>query len=107
MNLNDLFAAELDAEGITYEREYKPIAGRRFAYDFYISRKHFDDAELLIELQGGVWMAKGAHNTGKAITRDCYKLNLAVLQGYHVMHFTTDMVEDGTALQMVKEWMEK
>ena len=105
MNLNDLFASELDAEGITYQREFKAIAGRQFRYDFYIEHDPPDGFSLLVELQGGVWMKKGAHNTGKAINRDCEKLNLAVLRGHNVMHFTTDMVEDGTAIQQVKEWM--
>ena len=103
--LNDIFAAELDANGIAYEREVRAIPSRKFAYDFYINRKHFDDAELLIEIQGGTFMRKGGHNTGVGIQRDCEKSNLATLAGYDILHFTTQDVEDGTALDHVKQWL--
>ena len=101
MQLNDTFAFQLDAVDIPYEREYKAIPGRRYLFDFYIAPK------LLIELQGGIWMKHGAHNTGKAIQRDCEKSNLAVLHGYTVLHFTTDMVASGEALKMVERIMEE
>jgi hypothetical protein len=104
MQLNDLFAAELDANGIAYQREYKPIPGRRLSYDFFIgSLKR--SLPLLVELQGGTWMVRSGHNTGKGIQRDCEKLNLATLNEYAVMQFTTQMVEDGTAIEMVQEYL--
>jgi len=106
MTLNDLFAAELDAEGIEYKREYKPIPDRRFAYDFFIGSLN-REVPLLIELQGGTWMKRAGHNTGKGIQRDCEKLNLATLNEYAVMHFTTDDVMDGIAINMVKKYLEK
>ena len=110
MTLNDLFANELDAEGIEYKREYKPIPGRRFAYDFFIGSLN-RDMPLLIELQGGTWLYRvgrnSGHNTGRGVQRDCLKLNLATLNEYAVMHFTTQDVEDGTAIYMVKKYLEK
>lgn len=102
MNLNDLFAAELDAEGITYLRETKAIFGRKYRFDFYI---HGKKRSLLIELQGGTFMRKGGHNTGVGIQRDCEKSNLATLAGYDILHFTTQDVTEGVAIQQVKEWM--
>jgi very-short-patch-repair endonuclease len=98
--LNDLFASELLQNDIEFEREFLAIPGRKFRFDFKIGK-------LLIDVQGGIWMRKGAHNTGKAIQRDCEKLNLAVLQGFDVMHFTTDDVEDGTAINMVLKYLEE
>lgn len=100
--LNDEFAFQLSAVGIAYHREYKAIPDRKFAFDFYIPKR-----KLLIELQGGTWMSKGGHNTGVGIKRDCEKANLAVLEGYGVMHFTTDMVESGEALQLVERILEE
>ena len=99
MTLNDFFASELISNDILFEREYRAIPGRKFLFDFRIGR-------LLIDLQGGIWMKKGAHNTGKAIQRDCEKLNLAVLEGYDVMHFTTDDVETGRAIDYVMRYLE-
>ena len=101
-NLNDTFAFQLSAVGIAYYREYKAIPDRKFAFDFYIPKR-----KLLIELQGGTFMSKGGHNTGVGIKRDCEKGNLAVLHGFSVLHFTTDMVEDGSALKLVEKILEE
>lgn len=105
MTLNDLFAVQLDDAGIQYEREYKCIPGRRLAYDFFVATAN-KPLYLLVELQGGTWMGKSGHNTGRGIARDIEKLNLATLNDYALMQFTTDMVEDGTALEMVKKYLE-
>lgn len=93
----NLFAFQLMALDVEFEREHKAIPGRRFRFDFFIK------PDLLIEIQGGIWMAKGAHNTGKAITRDCTKGNLATLYGFRTLSFTTDMVNSGEALDMVEK----
>lgn len=105
MTLNDLFAAELATEGIEYEREYKCIPGRRLRYDFFIGST--TRTPLLIELQGGTWMQRGGHNTGRGIQRDVEKVNLATLNEYAIMQFTTQDVEDGTAIDMVKKYLEE
>ena len=105
MQLNDLFAAELDQHGIHYTREYKCIPGRRLAYDFFITVKNKRPLYLLIELQGGTWMKRSGHNSGQGIQRDCEKLNLATLEGYACMHFTTDDVTEGVALEMVMRYL--
>lgn len=92
----NLFAFQLMALDVEFEREYRAIPGRRFRFDFRIG-------DLLIEIQGGIWMAKGAHNTGKAIMRDCTKGNLATLYGFRTLSFTPDMVKSGEALEMVEK----
>jgi hypothetical protein len=97
--LNDTFALQLTAMNISYEREYKCIPGRKFAFDFHIGK-------LLIELCGGTWMPKSGHNTGRFIQRDYEKANLAILNGYDVFHFTTQDVEDGTAIDQVVKYLE-
>ena len=95
--IEDTFAFQLQAVGISFVREYKAIPGRRFRWDFMLL-----DAQILVEIQGGIWRAKGAHNTGKAIQRDCEKNNLAVLHGFRVLYFTPDKVECGEALATVE-----
>ena len=100
MTLNDTFAFQLSAVGIAYHREYKAIPDRKFAFDFYIPKR-----KLLIELQGGTWMQRGGHNTGRGIQRDVEKVNLATLNEYAIMQFTTQDVEDGTAIDMVKKYL--
>lgn len=98
--VEDAFAFQLTVAGIPFVREYKKaIPHRRYRFDFFI------EPNLLIEIQGGIWH-KGGHSTGTGITRDCEKLNLAQLHGYRNLAFTSEMVEDGTAIQMALEAMD-
>jgi hypothetical protein len=93
--VEDTFAFQLTAIGLPYEREYVAIPGRKFRWDYYIK------PNLLIELQGGIWQM-GGHSTGVGITRDCEKMNLAVLHGFRCLNFTTAMVMSGEALRFVE-----
>ena len=54
-----------------------------------------------IELQGGVWMAKGGHNTGTGITRDCEKGNEAKFLGWTVFHLTKDMIHGANVQRII------
>lgn len=95
-DLESTLAFQLRALEIPFEQQVKAIPGRRYTWDFLVS-------DLLIEVQGGIWRAKGAHNTGKAIMRDCEKLNLATLAGYRVLSFTADMVNSGEAVAIIEK----
>ena len=53
--------------------------GKRLRYDFI-----WESERVLIEIQGGIFMDKSGHNTGKGITRDINKVNLASLEGYKI-----------------------
>jgi hypothetical protein len=60
--LENEFAFQLHAAGITFEREYRAIPGRRYRWDFFIQ------PDLLIEIQGGIWLVeRTAHSTGAGI----------------------------------------
>ena len=98
MKLEDELAFQLDACGISYEREYKAIPDRRFRYDFRIGN-------LLIEVQGGVYQYKPSHTSAAGIRRDCEKVDLAVANGYKILLFTSDMITSGWALKMIEEVM--
>ena len=87
-------AFQLDAVGIPYEREFK-IEGRRFRWDFKIDN-------YLIEIQGGVWMDKSGHNTGRALKRDYEKANIAALNGYHTLFFTSADITSGEAIRVIE-----
>lgn len=97
--LEDKLLFQIKAIGLPIpEREYKAIPGRRFRFDMaYISEK------LLIEVQGGTWAGKPSHTSGSGIRRDCEKNNLAILNGYKVLHFTSDMIHSGEALKTIEE----
>jgi hypothetical protein len=99
--IEDEFAFQLDAVGISFVREWHAIKDRRFRYDFW-----FIGHNVLAEVQGGTWMkGKTGHTSGTGIRRDCEKNNLAVEFGYKCLYFTTDMVRDGSALVTVEKML--
>jgi hypothetical protein len=64
----------------------------------------YPDHRIAIEIQGGIWV-KSHHTSGKGIQRDCEKLNLCVLAGYHPLLITSDMIDDLRAVDRIKELM--
>lgn len=77
--------------------EFKAIPKRRFRWDLA-----YPESLILIEIQGGIWH-RGGHSTGTGITRDCEKLNLASLAGFHCFAFTSGHIADGSALKTVQK----
>lgn len=94
--LEDTLAFQLRALSIPFASQVMAIQGRKFVWDFKVD-------DILIEIQGGVYMTKGGHNTGNGITRDCEKANLATLHGYRTLFFTADMVKSGQAVNMIEK----
>ena len=96
--LEDLFAMQLDAAGLTgYVREFRAIPGRKFRFDFC-----FKQERLLIEINGGTYNG-GSHGRGVGINRDYEKNNLAVLNNWRVLSFDTKQVKSGAALQVTEQ----
>lgn len=95
-----LLEIHLGERKIPFDREVMLIPSRKFRWDFVIDR-------LAIEIQGGIWRTKGAHNTGTAIERDCEKGRLAVNAGYLPVSFVTAEVLDGRAIKWIKEYRSK
>lgn len=97
--LNNLFDAQLREGGLELDREYKAVPTRRFLWDFAAP-----DIALLIEIQGGTWSRyRSGHSTGSGIRRDAEKNNLAVLYGWSVLYFTSDMIRLGSAYTFASE----
>lgn len=57
------------------EVKFMPESGWRFDFAHTV-------AKVGIEIQGGIWREKGAHNTGTAILRDTRKARAAALEGW-------------------------
>jgi len=74
------------------KQEYRAIEGRMFRWDMA-----WPAANLLVEVQGGTWIG-GGHSTGAGVARDTEKLNLATLDGWFQMQFTSDQIRSGKAL---------
>ena len=99
-HLEETFAAQLDALGIAYEREQRLIPKRRFRFDFVIASEM-----LVIEIEGGTWMAKSRHTSGKGFASDCFKYNAIIEMGYAVLRYTSDMVTSGDAAAQVARYL--
>jgi len=97
-DLESTLAYQLTAVGIPFEQQVKVIPFRLFRFDFLIT-----GTNLLIEINGGTWVANTGHTSGKGIRRDAMKQDLAILNGYRPLVFTADMVTSGEALAMIEK----
>jgi len=79
-------------------REFRFHPARRFRADLA-----WPDCKLLVEIEGGIWMKKGGHNTGSGITRDIEKGNLMTMLGYRLIRVTSMMINSGKALSIIEE----
>ena len=96
--LEEILAFQIKAKGLPKpDREFYAIPGRRFRFDFA-----WPIERVLVEVQGGTW-GTGAHSTGKGISRDCEKHNLAVIEGWRCLDVTTDQIRSGKALRWIEE----
>jgi len=98
--LEDRLALHLRAHKVAHTREFS-LPGRAFRWDFA-----FPEARLLVEVHGGIWRAKGAHNTGAAITRDCEKAAFATAHGWRHFAVTGEQITSGQAFEWIKKALE-
>jgi len=100
----DLLAFQLKAAKIKFERQFKAVPDRRFAFDFkcMIFLTENIIRSILVDVQGGVWI-KGGHTTGTGVTRDCEKYSLAAVEGYRVILCTPAQIKQGLALKWIEE----
>ena len=78
-------------------RQYLFHPTRRYRADFC-----YPPERLLIEVDGGIWLAKGGHTTGTGYQRDRERDCEAVALGYIVLRVTPAMVQSGAALRYVE-----
>lgn len=79
-------------------REYRFDMDRRWRFDFafiLVGRK------VAVEVDGGSWIA-GRHTRGEGFEKDLEKLNEAALAGWVVLRVTPRMVDNGTALELLR-----
>ena len=91
------FALHCRAENIRVTREYEFFPGRKWRFDFA-----FLDDKIAVEIEGGVF-SYGGHSRGKGYEKDCEKYNTAVIMGWRVLRYTTDMVMRGDAINDLLE----
>ena len=75
------------------ELVFHPI--RKWRFDWA-----FPSLTLAVEKDGAVWTG-GRHTRGKGVSEDCIKFSEAAVLGWTVLRFTTQQVNDGTAVSYV------
>ena len=105
----------LSGHHVKFEREYEFNTATKHRFDFAII---YGSVKIGIEVEGGtfgrpvvcdnchqpvkrrtrsghVYQVRegGRHNTGKGMSEDYRKYNLAECLGWHVLHYTTDMLD--------------
>ena len=111
-----VFAKQFDALEWFYMREFRFHPSRNWRFDFIIVRKgmplplssedisdeYKKNHVVLVDIQGGIWSG-GAHVRGLGYKNDIEKMNVATAMGYQVYWFTSEMVEDGSAIKFLEE----
>jgi len=105
-----VFAYQLDALEWDYDRGWKFHSERNWRFDFRLhcpsEQEKFIDYDypryILVDLQGGIWSG-GAHVRGLGYKNDIEKMNAATAMGWSVFWFTSEMVEDGSAIKFLEE----
>lgn len=81
------------------EREYRFHPPRQFRFDFA-----WPSCKVYVEVEGGTFVG-GRHVRGASYARDCEKYNLAALDGWVGLRFTTDLIRKdplGCATQVLQ-----
>lgn len=79
----DTLAAILRGMGLKPVREFVAIPGRRYRFDIA-----FPEKQVLVEVHGSTF-TDGRHVRGEGFNNDREKMNLAQLEGFYVLEFTT------------------
>jgi len=83
------------------ESEHRFHPTRRWRFDFA-----WPAIKVAVEIEGGTWAA-GRHTRPAGYAGDCCKYNAAVLLGWRVLRYTTQMIANPDTrdeiLQLVKE----
>ena len=77
--------------------EYRFRLDRRWAFDFA-----WPLVKLAVEVEGGSWSG-GRHVRPKGFAGDCEKYNAASLDGWRVLRYTGERIDDWTAANEIKD----
>lgn len=98
-SLERQFGLQLRAAGLTsFQPQVVFWPGRQWRLDWG------DPLSLIgVEINGGTWLPKGAHNTGAGLARDYEKWTRAALLGWRLVFFDAQMVKDGRAIAWLED----
>ena len=77
--------------------QFQPLAPRRWRVDFcWLPQR------LICEVEGGLYQAASGHRSFSGVVRDIEKSNELCLAGYRLLRVTSAMIEDGSAVELVR-----
>ena len=85
-----------------YHKEFKFLHDRKFRFDYVFLLDNSKIKGIAIEFEGGVWSA-GRHIRPIGFIKDCEKYNLASLNGYIVLRFTSECLKDPNRIKSIIE----
>jgi len=97
----EALALDLRAEKVAgWVREHRFHPTRRWRFDFA-----WPELLFAVEVEGGIWTG-GRHNRGSGLQADLEKYGEAQLLGWVVYRCSTEMVTNGTAIDVIKRLLE-
>ena len=104
VNKYSLFQKLIEQElNVNLVPEYRFDNVRMFRFDFAIP-----EMNIAIEIEGGVtnWNKLSRHTTPTGYVKDLEKYNLATVQGWKVLRFTTKQLYNIETLELIKKAIE-
>jgi len=99
--LEDTLCAQLMARNLWPVREHRFHPVRRWRFDLA-----FPDRKLAIEVDGGTW-SNGRHTRGAGYAKDAEKGNAAIVLGWRVLHYTSNVIQSGEAAREIARILEE
>ena len=78
-------------------REHRFNNARQWRFDFA-----WPLLKIAAECEGGTWSG-GRHTRGSGFAKDAEKYNMAALDGWKVLRFTSVEIEDGRAVALIEK----
>jgi hypothetical protein len=91
-------------------KEVRVCEARQWKLDFAEKVTPSHRLRLAFEIEGFGPRSRGGigrHQNPKNFEEDCHKYAEAKIQGFEIFRFTTKMVENGTAKEYVRRWLDK
>ncbi len=100
--LMQTYLEELD---LPFKREYKFHPHRKWRFDYALPYEMTGyRRSLAIEIEGGIWLPKGRHTTGRGYQADLEKYREAALFHWDVLRFSTWDVKRGVPKVDIQRW---
>lgn len=97
-DLENLFEFQIKVLRVpAFEKEYRFHPTRRWRFDFA-----WPEHKIAAEVEGGTWTG-GRHSRGLGFHNDCVKYNSAIILGWQVLRFDSQLVKSSVGAEQLKQ----